>query len=84
MGTIGVRQPALFIGGTRDSAVRFTGLEAMLAMEVGVPNLRRSVLLPGCGHWTQQERPDEVNAELIAFLQREVPSHIVTPAASLR
>jgi epoxide hydrolase A/B len=26
------------------------------------------VLLPGCGHWTQQERPTEVNAELLAFL----------------
>jgi pimeloyl-ACP methyl ester carboxylesterase len=28
-------------------------------------------MLPGCGHWTQQERADEVNAALIAFL-REV------------
>jgi pimeloyl-ACP methyl ester carboxylesterase len=27
--------------------------------------------LPGCGHWTQQERPADVNAELIDFLQRE-------------
>ena len=26
-------------------------------------------MLPGCGHWTQQERPDEVNAALIAFLR---------------
>ena len=33
-----------------------------------VPNLTKSVLLPGCGHWTQQERPAEVNAELIEFL----------------
>jgi pimeloyl-ACP methyl ester carboxylesterase len=28
-------------------------------------------MLPGCGHWTQQERPNEVNAALIEFL-REV------------
>jgi len=25
------------------------------------------VLLDGCGHWTQQERPDEVNERLVAF-----------------
>ena len=26
-------------------------------------------MLSGCGHWTQQERPSEVNAALIAFLR---------------
>ena len=82
IGTVGVRQPALFIGGTRDSAVRFTGLEALLAMETAVPNLHRNVLLPGCGHWTQQERPDEVNAELIAFLRRAVPSDAAAASES--
>jgi pimeloyl-ACP methyl ester carboxylesterase len=25
--------------------------------------------LPGCGHWTQQERPAEVNAEMLSFLE---------------
>ena len=34
-----------------------------------VPNLRETVWLPGCGHWTQQERPAEVNDALIAFLR---------------
>jgi pimeloyl-ACP methyl ester carboxylesterase len=34
-----------------------------------VPQLRGTVLLPGCGHWTQQERPAEVNAAMIEFLQ---------------
>ncbi len=37
-------------------------------MEGNVPNLRKKVLLPGTGHWTQQERPDEVNNLLIEFL----------------
>jgi pimeloyl-ACP methyl ester carboxylesterase len=27
------------------------------------------LMLPGCGHWTQQERPAEVNAALIEFLR---------------
>lgn len=33
-----------------------------------VPSLRRTVMIPGCGHWTQQQRPAEVNAALIDFL----------------
>jgi pimeloyl-ACP methyl ester carboxylesterase len=69
IGTVGVRQPALFIGGRRDPAVLFGKLEPM---EAAVPNLRRIVLLPDCGHWTQQERPEDVNDEILAFLRREV------------
>jgi pimeloyl-ACP methyl ester carboxylesterase len=68
VGTVGVRQPALFIGGRRDPAVLFGKLEPM---EAAVPNLRRIVLLPNCGHWTQQERPGDVNDELLDFLRRE-------------
>jgi pimeloyl-ACP methyl ester carboxylesterase len=30
-------------------------------------------MLPGCGHWTQQERPQEVNAALVDFL-RSLPN----------
>jgi pimeloyl-ACP methyl ester carboxylesterase len=71
IGTTGVTQPALFIGGRRDPAVLFGKLEPM---EAAVPNLQKIVLLPNCGHWTQQERPLEVNAELLDFLQREVGS----------
>jgi pimeloyl-ACP methyl ester carboxylesterase len=60
-----VQQPALFIAGERDGVIAFTSLDGMKA---NVPNLRKVVTLPGCGHWTQQERPAEVNAELIEFL----------------
>src|SRR5262249_28769126 len=69
VGATGVKQPALFIGGKRDGAVFFAGFDPMIK---AVPNLRRIILLPDCGHWTQQERPSEVNAEIIAFLQREI------------
>jgi soluble epoxide hydrolase/lipid-phosphate phosphatase len=37
-------------------------------METWVPNLRRTHLVEDCGHWTQQEKPDEVNRVLIEFL----------------
>ncbi len=60
-----VQQPALFIAGDRDGVLLF-GVDAMKA---NVPNLRDVITPSGCGHWTQQERPDEVNAALIRFLQ---------------
>ncbi|HYM16221.1 MAG TPA: alpha/beta hydrolase [Dehalococcoidia bacterium] len=63
-----VTQPALFVCGDRDGVIAMNpgGIEAMKPF---VPNLRRVVMLPGAGHWTQQERPDEVNAALLDFLK---------------
>ena len=26
-------------------------------------------MLPGCGHWTQQERPDDVTKAMIGFIR---------------
>jgi pimeloyl-ACP methyl ester carboxylesterase len=60
--------PALFVGGSRDG-VTIWGAAAIERFPQTVPQLRRSVILDGCGHWTQQERPAEVNAELLGFLQ---------------
>jgi pimeloyl-ACP methyl ester carboxylesterase len=62
-----VMVPALFIGGDRDPVItRMRG--AMDALPETVPQLREVALLSGCGHWTQQERPQQVSDELIAFL----------------
>jgi Predicted hydrolases or acyltransferases (alpha/beta hydrolase superfamily) len=33
-----------------------------------MPDLKKKVLLPGAGHWIQQERPAEVNELLLQFL----------------
>jgi pimeloyl-ACP methyl ester carboxylesterase len=67
-----VTVPALYMAGDRDLVVRFPGAPELIAnLTKFVPNLRKTIMLPGCGHWTQQERPDEVNAALIGFL-REV------------
>jgi epoxide hydrolase A/B len=62
----GVSQPALFIAGELDTAVRLQSLDTMRAY---VPNLRDTLIIPGCGHWVQQERPGEVNDRLLSFLQ---------------
>jgi pimeloyl-ACP methyl ester carboxylesterase len=61
-----IEQPALFISGDRDLIRMNPGFEAQ--MRAVVPNLHDVVLLPGIGHWTQQEAPDAVNAALIRFL----------------
>jgi pimeloyl-ACP methyl ester carboxylesterase len=64
-----VTVPALYIAGDRDLVMGFAGIDQLIAnLEQYVPQLRRSLILPGCGHWTQQERPAEVNAAMIDFL----------------
>jgi pimeloyl-ACP methyl ester carboxylesterase len=66
-----VTVPALYVVGDRDVVYHFPGAgPAMLAnLPRVVPQLRRSVVLEGCGHWTQQERPADVNHLLLEFLQ---------------
>jgi pimeloyl-ACP methyl ester carboxylesterase len=62
--------PAMFVAGERDLVVNFPGARELLAnMRTPVPQLRRSIILPGCGHWTQQERADEVSTAMINFLR---------------
>jgi pimeloyl-ACP methyl ester carboxylesterase len=64
-----VLTPALFVVGERDLVMHFPGVPEMLPhLKMFVPHLTETVVLPGCGHWTQQERPDEVNAALLRFL----------------
>ncbi|WP_242894757.1 alpha/beta fold hydrolase [Actinomadura litoris] len=65
LGTGTITRPALYITGDMDSAYRLGTLEPMKAR---LTDLRSIVILPGCGHWTQQERPHAVKDQLIAFL----------------
>ena len=61
-----VQQPALFITGEKD-VVRSFAPEA--GIKQNVPNLKDLVIVPGAGHWVQQEKPREVNEALIKFLK---------------
>ena len=66
-----VTVPALYMAGDRDAVVKFPRIDQLIAnLKLFVPNLTKTIMLPGCGHWTQQERPSEVNAALIAFLRQ--------------
>ena len=68
-----VTVPALYVAGDRDLVVAFPGADKLIAnLKTFVPELSRTIMLPGCGHWTQQERASEVNAALLQFL-RDLP-----------
>jgi pimeloyl-ACP methyl ester carboxylesterase len=65
-----VTAPALYIVGDRDLVMYFPGMDRLLPnLSKFVPQLRETIILPGCGHWTQQERPAEVNAAMIDFIR---------------
>ena len=71
-----IRQPSLFIAGTRDDVLKFPASQAQIdAYPRTLPGLRGCHLLDGAGHWIQRERADAVNALLIDFLQRLPPQH---------
>jgi pimeloyl-ACP methyl ester carboxylesterase len=67
-----VQVPALYMAGDRDLVLSFPGMKELLpSLSRFVPKLQRTIILPGCGHWTQQERPREVNAAMIEFLREQ-------------
>jgi pimeloyl-ACP methyl ester carboxylesterase len=66
-----LRQPTLFVAGDRDVAIDMVGgkQNVMATLDANVPNVTKKVLLPGAGHWTQQERPKEVNELMVEFVK---------------
>ena len=76
-----VTVPALYMVGERDFvAAAFS--DDIAKQAALVPKLRPPIMLPGCGHWTQQERAPEVSAAMVDFL-RSVQARI-TPSAAAR
>jgi epoxide hydrolase A/B len=61
-----VRVPALFMAGSKDPVIGFISADGLADV---VPKLTESIILPGCGHWIQQERPAEVSAAMLGFLR---------------
>jgi pimeloyl-ACP methyl ester carboxylesterase len=60
-----VVQPAFFLTGELDPVRRFM---PAAAMQGWVDDLRAEIIVPGAGHWVQQQAPDAVNAALVEFL----------------
>jgi len=61
--------PTLFIGAEDDVIIAPEHIEAM---KPHVADLEIH-MLPDCGHWTQQEKPDEVNRVILDWLARRYP-----------
>ncbi|MGH8882660.1 MAG: alpha/beta fold hydrolase, partial [Stackebrandtia sp.] len=57
--------PTLFVGGSADPVLATTSRDRISDVVSGD---YREVLIDGAGHWLQQEKPDEVNRELLGFL----------------
>jgi len=66
-----VQVPALYVVGDRDVVYHFPGGGPDMVKNLSqfVPGLKQAVVLEGCGHWTQQERPGEVNRLLLNFFR---------------
>ena len=62
-----IEAPALLIWGERDTAL---GRELTEGMEPLFGGPFELVYLPDCGHWVQQECPEDVNRLLLDFLER--------------
>ncbi|MFJ9621849.1 alpha/beta hydrolase [Streptomyces sp. NPDC101181] len=60
-------QPSLFVGGALDASTTWMS-DAIDAFPTTLPGLSAAHLLEGCGHWIQQERPEEVNRLLTDWL----------------
>jgi microsomal epoxide hydrolase/non-specific protein-tyrosine kinase len=61
-----VRVPALMVMAENDAVLPPSAADGMAAL---IPDLEK-VLIPDCGHWTQQEQPAEVNRLLIDWYRR--------------
>ncbi|WP_185266312.1 alpha/beta fold hydrolase [Halopseudomonas xiamenensis] len=63
-----VEQPALFIIGDRDPVATLEAY-AIGKMPSVVPRVEQHVI-ERCGHWVQSEKPEQVNALVLDFLER--------------
>jgi pimeloyl-ACP methyl ester carboxylesterase len=62
-----ITQPSLFVGGTLGASTTWLS-DTIDAYPTTLPGLTASHLLDGCGHWIQQERPEETNRLLTGWL----------------
>ncbi|QSQ19490.1 alpha/beta hydrolase [Pyxidicoccus parkwayensis] len=67
LATTRIEQPALFLIGEKDPGRAMAPVDLMKPL---VPRLEEVCVIPGAGHWVQQERAAEVNATLLAFLEK--------------
>lgn len=65
-----IEVPCLYIGAEDDVVLPPSSADGM---ERFVPDLEKATIAD-CGHWTQQERPEELNRIAIDWLRRKLPA----------
>lgn len=65
IGTHPLEMPSAFLAGAKDMVLLFTPRTHMREL---LPDLREELILPGIGHWVQEEAPGETSAFLLRFL----------------
>jgi soluble epoxide hydrolase/lipid-phosphate phosphatase len=65
-----VRLPSLFVGATEEI---FASPKQVAAMDKYIPDLEVAII-EDCGHWTQQEKPQELNEVMLDWLARRYPA----------
>lgn len=64
-----IQQPAAFIGGEFDPVRNFApGMDLFGDTGANCADFRGATIVPGAGHWVQQEAPDATNAALQEFV----------------
>lgn len=63
-----ILRPTVFAAGARDIVMEMAA-DGYTNLEANVANLFKKHLIPGAGHWIQQERHKEINQLLLDFLR---------------
>lgn len=64
-----VERPASFIAGSEDPVLKMIRPDAIDIMKSRCTDLRDIAIIPGAGHFVQQEQPDATNDALLRFLR---------------
>ncbi|NLU83239.1 alpha/beta hydrolase [Rhodococcus sp. HNM0569] len=66
-----IEVPTAFVAGDRDPVLAMMGTDPLDTMRSLAPGLESTTLIDGAGHFVQMQEPDQVNAAMLAFLDRQ-------------
>ena len=72
-------QPTLYLHGSHDGVVPMSA-EMLIDLAAALPEGSQVETVDGSGHFTAVEKPDEVNAAILAFLAAETEQHHEEPS----